>query len=229
MKNIKKILSFLLVLSLCFTLAISLTSCKDTGDDNGDGDNTDDNKISYTVTVKDKDGKAVSGVKLMISDSSSVFENKETGTDGKATLKLDAENVSLGVMITSVPSGYEKPTPISGVFHAVFGNKKDIIIEIDKPTTETVTYTVKVVDQNGDAVVGAELQICHTVCVQCDLTDSNGETKKELSSSVSSGTLKVGILNLPEGYTIPEATVEGGYHATIAPSETEITVEVIKN
>ncbi len=231
MKRTKRIFSLLLALAFCFTLSLPLFSC-DGGEKPNNGDvtpPTPTTDVTYSFTVTDKDGAAIPGVKVMFSDGSSIFQNAETGADGKASVKFDAEKTGLGIMIVSVPAGYEKPEPTSGVFHAMFGSEKALSMQLQKPTAETITYTVKVVDQNGNAVANAEVQICHTVCVQCDLTDANGETKKVLSASVSAGTLKVGVLGLPEGYTIPEATVEGGYHATIAPGETAVVVEVIKN
>ncbi len=228
----KKTISLLLLLSICLVSAFALVSCGEEPPAPSEGDNPTppaDNKVSYTVTVKDSDGNAVAGVKLMVSDGSSLFLNAETGADGKATVKSDNENASLGVMITSVPSGYEKPTATSGVFHAMFGNQKEVTVTISKPSVETITYTVRIVDQNGNAVEGVEVQICHSVCVQCPLTDADGVTTKELPASVAEGTLKVGILDVPDGYTKPEATVEGGYHATIAPDEQTVTITITKN
>ncbi len=224
----KKLLSFILAALICVTLGTSLVAC-----DNGNGGaNTttpaDSEKIAYTVTVTDDSGNALSGVKLVISDGS-FTEMLETNTDGKATLELDEKNAKLGVMITSVPDGYEKPTAVSGVFHALFGAAETCTVKLTKKSTETVTYTVKIVDQNGAPVEGVEIQICHSVCVQCSPTDKNGETKKELSKDVSEGTLKVGVLDVPAGYSIPDPTVDGGYHATIEPGETSVTVAIVKN
>ncbi len=235
MKSTTKILSLLLALSLCFALTATLVACGGTGNTEpgetpGSTDTPTDNKIAYTVTIKDKDGNAVPGVKLMISDNASVFKNAETGADGKAIVNLDAASNSLGVMLTTLPDGYVKPATVSGAFHAMFGSNREVSLEINKPVVETITYTVKVVDQNGDAVSGVELQICHTSCVQCDLTDANGETKKELSSATVEGKqLKVGILDVPAGYTIPAATIDGAYHAVFADGETTIVVEIEKN
>ncbi len=237
MKYTKRILSFLLAVSVCLSLSVALVSCGQTG--NGEnppvtGGNPDtppaDTKVSYSVTIQDKDGNAVPGVKLIVSDGASLFLNAETDTNGKATVKTDTEITNPGVMLTSVPEGYEKPAAVSGVFHAMFGTAKELTMKIEKTATETVTYTVKVVDQDGNAVAGVELQICHTSCVSCDPTDANGETTKTLrASDVEGKQLKVGILNAPDGYTIPEATIDDDYHAVIEVGDTSVTVVITKN
>ncbi len=239
MKNLKKILTVLLTLSIALTAVFSLISCTDdnngdNGNDNNDsnGDNGNDNndsKFTYTITVVDEDGNGISGIEIFIADDADVLEARTTDKDGKATLVLDKKNDNLGVIITSKLSEYNAPAEDANGYQAVFGDKTEATITLTKKVTETITYTVKVVDQNGNAVEGVTLQICHNVCVQCDPTDAAGESKKNLEKSVSEMTLKVGILSAPEGYTIPEATVEGGYHATIAPGETTVTVEIIKN
>ncbi len=234
MKNTRRILSFLLVMSFCLALTFTLMSCGQntppvTPTPAPQPDGGTDNKITYTVTVTDVDGAAVEGVKMMISDGSSVFKNAITGANGKATVELDAANTNLGVMITSVPEEYVKPVATSGMFNAMFGANKELSFRLEKATTETITYTVKIVDQFNEAVAGVEIQICHSVCVTCNATDANGQTTKELSASVAEMTLKVGILDAPDNYTIPEATVEGGYHAVIEPGETEITIQITKN
>ncbi len=227
MKTTRKLISAILAAVLCLSLAFTLISCGETPD-NGGGTN-DDGKPTYTVTVTDTSGAPIEGVKLMISDGASIFENKTTDKDGKASLALDAENTALGVMITTC-DGYEKPTPSSGVFHAVFGNSKEITVKLSEKVTEMIEYTVKVVDQNGDAVEGVKLQICHSACVTCEeLTGTDGITKQKLEAAKCNVTLKVGVLSVPEGYSIPDATIDGQYHAKIEVGETEVTVTVTKN
>ncbi len=232
MNNFKRILILLLSLTLSLTAVFSLVSCG--GDDNndnnnGDNNNNNDGDFNYTVTIVDEDGKGISGVNVFITDDVTVFENKTTDENGKASITLYTENKNIGVMIVSNPAEYETPAEVEPGLHVLFGDSTEATITLTKKVTETVTYTVKVVDQNGNAVEGVTLQICHSVCVQCDATDANGESKKELSKSVSEMTLKVGILTVPEGYTIPEATIDGTYHATIAPGSTTVTVEITKN
>ncbi len=232
MKSIKRILSIILMTALCFTLIASLASCnKDPdGKKENPGEGGGDTKVTYTVTVKDNQGNPVSGVGLFIFDRATVNKNITTDAQGKVEFDLDAENTAMGVWVMSVPSGYDKPAFNAATPLASFGNSKNVEITVNKTAAAaTTTYTVKVVDQNGDAVEGVEVQICHTVCVSCPLTDANGETEKALPEAVGEMTLKVGILNVPAGYTKPEATIDGSYHATIAPGDTEVTVVITKN
>ncbi len=228
----KKLLSVLLLLTLSLSLALSLTACGDKPGNGDDGPGDGEGEVAYTVIFKDRNGAPVSGVSLMISDSKSVFESKTSDKDGKASYKPadGKENSNLGVMVMSVPAGYEKPVLTSGAFHGVFAQNKEITIIINETAAAAMTaYTVKIVDQNNNPVAGVELQICHAVCVQCELTDADGRTVKELPASVGESTLKVGILSVPEGYTIPAATIDGAYHDTIEPGETEVTITITKN
>ncbi len=227
----KKLLSILLVITLILSLGL-FTACGGNGPEDGDGDG-DDGKITYTVTVKDASGAGISGVKLFITDDVSIFQNKTTDANGKATISLDAENSSLGVMITQIPNEYETPTADTLGFHATFGAQKDASITLSPKVVvdNSVAYTVKIIDQFGNAVEGAVVQICHNICVNCDPTNSEGITVKKLSPDVAEITLKVGFVNggVPAGYTAPEPTIDGTYVATIAPGETEVTITIQKN
>ena len=105
---------------------------------------------TYTVTILDSDNNSVEGVKLIISDGET-YLTATTGMDGKVSVVLPESTVS--VMITAVPSGYLKPERVSGVYHGVFAQgSTELTITIEKETSNTVTYTVKVIDQNGKAV-----------------------------------------------------------------------------
>ena len=161
MTALKKILSLLLVISM-FACMLSLTACgkpnheEENNDNSGnnvnDGNNvTNDN--TYTVTVLDGDNNPVEGVKLVITNDKT-YPTATTDKDGKASAQFD-EATTVSVMVTSVPDGYLKPEKVSGVYHGVFASgAKDLTLKIEKEADNKVTYTVKVVDQNGDEVVG---------------------------------------------------------------------------
>ena len=231
----KKILS--LVLACCMIFAVlSLTSCGDKSgnenknDDennnpagNGGGEGTEKEGKTYTVTVVDGEGNLIEGVKLVITDEKT-YPTATTGENGKASVSLPEGNVS--VMVTSVPDGYLKPEKVSGIYHAVFTNgKAELTITLEKEASNTVTYTVKVVDQNGDAVVGIDVQICYDgICAAAVATNEDGEIKSELAPNT---VVDVKLYNL-EGYTLPDP-VNGDYHAVISEGETEVTVQITKN
>ena len=74
-----------------------------------------------------------------------------------------------------------------------------------EPTEDNkITYTAKVVDQNGAPVVGAMIQLCLETCVPTT-TDANGVAtwKKDTEEAY-----KVSFINIPEGYTYADETTE---------------------
>lgn len=62
-----------------------------------------------------------------------------------------------------------------------------------------VVYTVKVVDENGDPVVGAMVQICQDTCYP-GVTNEEGVAQY----TVAEADYKVSFLSMPEGYTCDE-------------------------
>lgn len=234
--NFKKFLSIILVCCMLMSV-LSFTACgnKNNGNDNntneGSGnDNTNDNTNNqttdktYTVTILDGDKNPVEGVKLVITDEKS-YLTVTTNVNGQASVQLPETKVS--VMVTSVPDGYEKPEKVSGVYHGVFKTgSTDLSITLSKVASNTVTYTVKVIDQNGDAVEGMQVQLCPDgVCLADQfITGANGEISKELTPGK---TIDVKLYAL-DGYTLP-SPLSNGYHAVINAGETEVTITVTKN
>ena len=88
-----------------------------------------------------------------------------------------------------------------------------------------MTYTVTVVDQNGDAVVGAGVQLCYNgVCLPAVNTDDNGT----ITNLIKDGYEVSVLITVPNGYSEP-TPVSGTYHAVIPEGQTEITITVTKN
>ncbi len=229
MKNLKKILS--LVLVLCGVLGmLALTSCGESENTNG-GENTDGNNTDYkgyVVTVVDTDNNPVSGVNLMITNQSSAFSSPLT-TDENGKANADVTGDGMGVVISSVPSGYIMPAKISGLLNAVFASgSKEVKITLEKEATAVkTTYTITIVDQNGDAVEGVTLQLCYGgQCLPAPATNADGATTLQLADA-SGVNLK--LLTVPSGYTKPEATVNGEYHLAIEDGTTSVTFEITKN
>ncbi len=207
---------------------LSLTACGGNDDNNDEnsnegGENNTTTDKTYSVTVLDGDNNPVEGVKLVITDGTN-FPTATTDASGKASAQLPEGTIS--VMITTVPDGYLKPEKVSGVYHGVFASgSTELTITLEKEASNTVAYTVKVIDQNGDAVVGIEVQLCYDgICLAAIATDENGEMSKDLAPGK---TVDVKLYDLT-GYTLPEAN-DSGYHAVIAEGETEITVTITKN
>ena len=217
----KKIISMLLAFVLVFTLGAALVSCSDENADNGNGagDNNDggstDTKDTYTITVKDADGNAVAGVEVAMIKVTATGEMpypgaKETAADGKVSFEVKAGDWK--VAVEDVPAGYVLPEN-----SFAFTNKAVTITLESLPT-----YTIKVVDQNGDAVVGAGVQMCEKGdsgrCVSYrNPTDENGES----SMQIADGSYEAQVTRVPDDYTKPEGyfDFEGsaitGYTVTI--------------
>ena len=233
MTAFKKILS--LVLVICMLAAVcSLTACggKDNNDDvsnDNNNDNGGNNNVTtdktYTVTVLDGENTPVEGVKLVITDGKS-YPTATTDKDGKASVQLPAD-VTVSVMVTSVPNGYVKPEKVSGVYHGVFAkDSTEFTLKVEKEVDNKVEYTVRVVDQNGDAVVGMSIQLCpNGVCLaEKFVTNENGEITVKLTPGSAVDVKLEGL----EGYTLP-TPVKDSYHAVIESGVTEATVTVTKN
>ena len=90
----------------------------------------------------------------------------------------------------------------------------------EAPSTK-VTYTVTVKDQNGDAVVGAEVQMCDDKgCKMPAPTNEQGV----VTFTYDPSNYHITIVGCPEGYTV-DATQE--FH--FPEGSTELTVEITKN
>ena len=63
-----------------------------------------------------------------------------------------------------------------------------------------VTYTVKVVDEGGNAVPGAIVQLCKDTCVPCPV-DANGVATWRLAED----TYKASFVVVPAGYTAEQS------------------------
>ena len=192
MTTFKKFLT--LLLAICMIVSVlSLTSCggNDGSDDttnddtNNDGGNVVTDK-TYTVTILDGDNNPVVGVKLVITDEKT-YPSAISDVNGKASVQLPADTTTVKVMVTSVPDGYVKPEMVSGIYHGVFAaNSTELTIKVEKETSNKSTYTVKVVDQNGDAVVGIDVQLCYNgICAAAVPTDENGEITAQLKKDIS--------------------------------------------
>ena len=102
------------------------------------------------------------------------------------------------------------------------GEGKESTASSTTATTETTeatvddgkaTYTVKVVDEGGNAVTGAIVQLCKDTCIPCPV-DANGVATWKLVADA----YKVSFVSMPAGYTADAAEfyfAEGSYELTI--------------
>ena len=228
MNTFKKILTLLLAICMIVSM-LSLTACKkepekkDDEKTNPGGNVTPNTDKTYTVTIVDGDNNPVEGVKLTITDGKS-FPVVTTDANGKASTSLPEGTVS--VMITSLPDKYEKPDKVSGVYHGVFAKgSTELTIKVEEKTVEGNDYVVRVVDQDGNPVIGIEVQLCYNgICAAGVPTDEYGEISAKIDTDA-----KIDVKLYPlDGYTLPAANADG-YHAAIEVGDTEIEITITKN
>lgn len=86
--------------------------------------------------------------------------------------------------------------------------------EITTAAKTKITYKVKVVDENGNAVEGVYVQFCEDTengrCFLPVTTDANGEAKMELEES----TYKT-VISMADGYTFSEEYTPFGNETTV--------------
>lgn len=204
---------------------LSLTACGDKDDEPKDDEiNYGSTGTVYTLNVVDQDGNPLKGVKVTFTNGTQ-YNLAESGDDGKAV--SPSLEGSVNAMVISVPDGYDKPEKLeNSTYHAVFEDgKTEATLVVTKQTSNKVTYTVRVLDQNDKPVEGIKVQICYNgICAAAVATDENGEIKAELDP----GTVVDVKLYPLDGYTLPDP-VNGEYHAVIESDRTRIDVKVTKN
>lgn len=105
-------------------------------------------ELEYSVTVKDKDGNALSGVTVNISGDGIESQALVTNKKGVAKVTLTEGNYTA---IVSAPSGYK----MDSTEYKLTAEKPSVTVKLQKKTTAQKTYTVKVVDESNKAISGA--------------------------------------------------------------------------
>ena len=166
------------------------------GNDGGEsdvGDNTE-TKVTYTVTVVDEDGNPVNKAMVNIYPKGGTSFFMPTDANGKVSYRTDKE---MQASILSLPTGYEYDK-INTKLN--FDDDGNLTITVRKQAPQGTEYLIRVVDQNGNVVVGARVQICEDSdegsCLMPVTTDENGEA----IYIVEEKSYKATINSLPEGY-----------------------------
>ena len=222
----KKILLILLTITMLLSTCLLAVSCGgnenggsenggENGGDNGGGETTPPTGTDYTVTVVDINGTPVSGISVKFTyGNNGVTDVFKTGADGKATAKIDTLSDVIVEFVDLV--GYGSPRKSERNFDGV----------TEKTVTLLPIVTVKAVDENGNAIAGVTLQICHSICMLPQVTDENGEISLALNPEAA---IKVAVNEVPSGYEIPEAIgeIEGvPYHKYFDEGSFEATVVI---
>ena len=173
------------------------------GNSNDAGDETNDTnppvtdetveKVRYTVTVVDQYGNLVDGVSVeFVADTSLTWKTKSGVAEYNTTKEITA------AIITKIPAGYSYDNLGKELY---FDSTANIKITL---TSNKSPVSVKIVDQDGNAVAGVTVQVCETgeggSCVGLGETDENGVATKVIKNA----DYKAQITILPEGYTVED-------------------------
>ena len=126
-------------------------------------------KIEYSVTVKDADGNAIAGVTVNISGDGIENTVLTTNKKGVAKTTLAADNYTA---IVSAPTAYK----MDSTEYKLTPDKPSLTVKLQKKSTTQKTYTVKVVNESNKAMSG----VLVTVGDSYGTTDSNGSVSFKL-------------------------------------------------
>ena len=205
---------------LAMATLILLASCGG-GDGDGAGDDADDTPAtSYAYTVKVMAGTTpIVGAKIELkNDANSVKKLLTTDAKGEVAYTSDTEISGEWVArITSIPDKYDiEKSEYDGKTYTL----ENGTVTITCAQVEVPQFKVTVVDQNGDVVVGARVQVCAGENCRIAYTDENGVA----SFAYAAGEHHANIAKAPDGYT--DSTNKAEYSFD---SELKCTIEITKN
>lgn len=180
--------------------------------------------LVYSVTVVNENDAPVSGVRVRFGNY-----HQTTGTDGKASIELEAKEYKITLM--NLPEGYTYSAEIilTPELHEVQARlvkgegEPDPVIPVDPNAKRT--YTVTVLYPDNTPVTGVEVQLCSDM--GCKLPVAvNDQGKASLLTEPDN--YHVMINKVPSGYTYPKNSE--GYYAIdgqlveLTPTKTSMTV-----
>lgn len=200
-------------------------------DTTGCGEAVEEEMTEYTVTVVDTNGNAVVGAVVAISRVSPQATSPDltTDTEGKVKTSFSKEEgvVRIRATVKSVPLGYIMPSGATTFDAGATSATITVAVE------NKIEHTVKLVDQNGNAlnIAGASVLICQNECQSPVETDENGVAKVTFEP-VEGMYLKVKISNLAtlpalSGYQYYKTVDDDGY-IHFDEGTTEIIVVLVK-
>ena len=182
----------ILALFLTLVMMLSIVSCND--DKNQDDPPKKDEKTTYTVTVLDDEGNPVAGAKVTFCPEGGTEMPWPTDIDGKAEYKSAKK---MTAKLTELLPGYEYDK--MNVAQS-FDNDGNLTITVKK----LAPYVIKVVDQEGNAIAGVQVQMCDEAG-SCRLPRTTG-ADGTVSYPFENGTFKAQLTTLPDGYTVDDAS-----------------------
>jgi hypothetical protein len=211
--KMKKIIAMLLVLAMTLCL-FACNNDKKNPDNTENGGETVDEKVLYTVRVMDDKGNPVDDVVVNITpkgSSPTPFPSK----DGKVEYKTAKE---ITATVTTLPAGYEYDKLNQA---QSFDENGMLTVVLKAKSKDENAFVITVVDQNGDAVVGASVAMCDVTdsCRMPVVTGNDGSASYPLED----GEFKAKIISLPEGYSVD--SLETYYYFV----DGKVTITVTKN
>jgi hypothetical protein len=177
-------------------------------------DPVDEGKATYVITVVDESGKPVVGAGVQLCKDTCL--PGITNDQGTAEFKV-AEDPEYKVSFMSVPEGYE------GAEEAYYfeNGSYELTITLIAPAVNDgkALYTVKVVDEGGNPVVGAGVQLCKDTCLPA-ITDEDGIAEFRVAEDPE---YKVSFMSVPEGYE----GAEEAYYFESGSYELVITLKAV--
>lgn len=191
----KKITSMILAVVMLLSLSICLFSC--------DGETEEPVTVNYTVTVVDDNGNPVKDVVITFAEEGGEPAMKFTKSEGVVSLESDKK---VSAKITSIPDGYKKDQVNKAISFDKDG-KATVTLEKEQGTVTKETYTILVIDQNDDPVVGVAVQMCSdNGCLGAMVTNEEGKA----TYNQTPDNFKAQLNDWPEAYTVddPDAKYE---------------------
>ena len=153
--------------------------------------------VDYVIQVLDQYGNPVAGVNIFFAPKGGTSFPMPTDDKGQVAYTTDKE---VTIQVLYVPEGYKYDNLAKTQKFGEDGRLNITVTKLENDEPTGTKYVIRVVDQNGEAVVGAKVQMCEAgysgVCLIPVTTDENGEA----IYSVEEGEYKAAITGLPEGY-----------------------------
>lgn len=216
-KTCKKIL-LTVFLALCFVLCFgALAACGD--DDANDPNGTDDDAVTYTVTVLKDDETPASGVKVTIRKGSSRFPGKTTDANGKAEFELSPDNYTVELDKNTLPEQYGVA---DGANLSLTKDSRSLTVTLAKK----FAYTVNLVDTIGNPYYaeGVTVGVC-TLNGTCKTPVALGSNGVAVIEEVAND-YHVKVEGLPADKAIPCNSENYYTEMDFSATETEMTITV---
>ena len=212
---------------LCDNCGETLPNPND-GNNNNNNNNVNDGKEDYTFTLKDSDLNPVQGATIRVNVNGADGEIKVTDANGTVVFRVEKTAMLVMVEILEVPEDYDFT---ESIFRYENGEKSIISNTAEKKDT----YVIKVVDQNGDAVEGVQVQLCFgDVCmVTKPFTNAQG-TASYTVAGYDPANAYASVNALPDGYALKEGEKLNEVGATDYThyddfnSNKEVVIEIVK-